>query len=191
MIHHPVVNKNGETIASAVTNLDIHDIARVSLTYGVKRFYVVTPLKDQAEIAKRILSHWTSGAGSVYNPDRKDAMDIVRVVDSIETIKEQILEETGLQPLTIATCAKKHADSLTFGQLSKMAGNGKPCILSMGTAWGLSPEFLENADYILEPVNGTCQDGQESYNHLSVRSATSIILDRLTYWTNCHGQTSL
>jgi hypothetical protein len=42
-----VVNKNGEIIASAVTNLDLHDISRVAKTYGVQAFYVVTPLRDQ------------------------------------------------------------------------------------------------------------------------------------------------
>jgi hypothetical protein len=28
LVHYPVVNRNGETIGSAVTNLDLHDIAR-------------------------------------------------------------------------------------------------------------------------------------------------------------------
>ncbi|MCP4687771.1 MAG: RNA methyltransferase, partial [Desulfobacterales bacterium] len=28
LLHYPVVNKNGEPVASAVTNLDLHDISR-------------------------------------------------------------------------------------------------------------------------------------------------------------------
>ena len=63
LIHHPVLNRKGEVVASAVTNLDLHDIARAGRTYGVRRFYVVTPLEDQRQIARRIIAHWTEGAG--------------------------------------------------------------------------------------------------------------------------------
>ena len=51
LTHYPVVNKRGEIIASALTNLDLHDIARVARTYGVKGYYVITPLEDQRELA--------------------------------------------------------------------------------------------------------------------------------------------
>ena len=44
LIHHPVVNKNGMIIGSAVTNMDLHDIARAGRTFGVRGYYVVTPL---------------------------------------------------------------------------------------------------------------------------------------------------
>jgi hypothetical protein len=50
----------------------------------------------------------------------------------------------------------------------------RPCVLVFGTAWGLSEALMETADYILVPVSGP-----EDYNHLSVRSAAAIILDRL------------
>ena len=40
--------------------------------------------------------------------------------------------------------------------------------------WGLEREFLSRSHYILEPV-----EAGRDYNHLSVRSAVSIILDRL------------
>ncbi|MBT8330951.1 MAG: RNA methyltransferase, partial [Deltaproteobacteria bacterium] len=36
LIHYPVVNKNGATIASALTNLDLHDISRATKTYGLE-----------------------------------------------------------------------------------------------------------------------------------------------------------
>jgi hypothetical protein len=44
----------------------------------------------------------------------------------------------------------------------------------MGTGWGLTDEFMSSVDRVLEPIQGTAP-----YNHLSVRSATAIILDRL------------
>jgi len=68
LTHYPVVNKNGNVIASALTNLDLHDISRAAKTYGLKSFFVVTPLEDQKELAERIISHWTDGFGSAFNP---------------------------------------------------------------------------------------------------------------------------
>ena len=51
LTHYPVVNKKGNVIASALTNLDLHDISRAAKTYGLKSFFVVTPLEDQKELA--------------------------------------------------------------------------------------------------------------------------------------------
>jgi hypothetical protein len=47
-------------------------------------------------------------------------------------------------------------------------------VLLFGTAWGLADEILEAADHRLAPING-----KGAYNHLAVRSAVAIILDRL------------
>ena len=63
---------------------------------------------------------------------------------------------------------------VSFGTLREILSDRKPYVLTLGTAWGLSQEFIEKADYILEPITGV-----SDYNHLSVRSAASIILDRL------------
>ncbi len=38
LVHHPVRNRHGETVATAVTNLDIHDIARAARTYGIRGY---------------------------------------------------------------------------------------------------------------------------------------------------------
>ncbi|MGC8720905.1 MAG: RNA methyltransferase, partial [Thermodesulforhabdaceae bacterium] len=54
------------------------------------------------------------------------------------------------------------------------APNTPPVILLFGTAWGLADAVFEQADYILEPIRG-----KSSYNHLSVRCAAAIIIDRL------------
>ncbi|MDI6688413.1 MAG: RNA methyltransferase, partial [Desulfobacterales bacterium] len=70
LTHYPVVNKNGGTITSAVTNLDLHDMSRAAKTYGVRSLYIVTPLADQKEFVEKIISHWLSGYGSIYNPKR-------------------------------------------------------------------------------------------------------------------------
>lgn len=174
LIHYPVVNKKGETIASAVTNLDLHDIARAARTYGVRSFYVVTPLKDQQTLVNQLISHWTGGAGAEYNPARKAALELIRIVHSVEDVQEDIRKQQDKKAVTVATCAKEHLRNLPFRRLRQMLDDGNPYLLMFGTAWGLSPDFISAADHILEPVKGNTD-----YNHLSVRSAVSIILDRL------------
>jgi hypothetical protein len=70
LAHYPVVNKNGDIITSAVTNLDLHDISRVVKTYGVRSFYVTTPLEDQKTLIKKIVSHW------VEEPDQHIILNV-------------------------------------------------------------------------------------------------------------------
>ncbi len=176
LLHYPVVNKNGETITSAVTNLDLHDIARTSKTYGIKRFYVVTPLQDQKKLLEKILSHWISGSGASYNRIRGDALEIVRIKDTLQEVMEDIRIKSGNQAKTVVTTAKKNFRNIDFQSLRKMLEDGTPHILLFGTAWGLTDDFLEQADFILDPIMGDAD-----YNHLSVRSAVSIILDRLKW----------
>jgi hypothetical protein len=173
-MHYPVVNKNGEIIASAVTNIDLHDISRASKTYGVKTFFVVTPLQDQKKLVKRIVSHWTKGAGSVYNPNRREALVQIGVKDSLEDVIHHIYQSEMVYPKTVVTCAKTHPGSLGYPTFRQMLQDGNPYLLLFGTAWGLSDHFISSADFILKPVRGIT-----NYNHLSVRSAASIILDRL------------
>ena len=48
LVHYPVYNKNRLRIASAITNFDLHDLSRAARTYGVKKFYVITPLAGPA-----------------------------------------------------------------------------------------------------------------------------------------------
>lgn len=174
LMHYPVVNKNGDIIASALTNLDLHDISRASKTYGVRSFYVVTPLTDQKELAERIVSHWKSGSGSIYNPKRREALELICVKDSLKEVVEDIRNQCDDSPKTVATCAKHRSGALRFGRFQEMLKEGKPYLLIFGTAWGLAEDFIAEVDYVLEPVKG-----KESYNHLSVRSASAIILDRL------------
>ena len=175
LIHHPVVDKNGETIASAVTNLDLHDIARACRTYGVGGYYVITPLEDQQELARRILSHWLTGAGGTYNPNRRQALDLVRVMASFAETIEEIRAAHGCLPKTVATTAKANMANLSHDRLrSMLADNREPVVLAFGTAWGLSPLFMDDVDYVLDPLVGS-----GTYNHLSVRSAAAIVLDRL------------
>ena len=169
-----MINKRGETIASAITNLDIHDIARASKTFGAKGFFIVTPVKDQQYIAKRIISHWTHGAGGEYNPNRQDALQLIYVVDTLDDILLHIQNNEGQMPKTVSTCAGGHSRCISYDKVQSLIQQGLPYLFLFGTAWGMSHEIIDKSDYILEPIKG-----KTDYNHLSVRSAVSITLDRL------------
>ncbi len=174
LVHYPVLNKNGETIASAVTNLDLHDLARSARTYGVKTYYVATPLADQQELAKKIVGHWTEGYGKTYNPDRRDALELIKIVDGVADAVDDIGSRCSQAPETVVTSARKTDDCLGYERFRGMLRDGKPYLLLFGTAWGISEEMIRQADWFLEPIFGATD-----YNHLSVRAASAIILDRL------------
>ena len=174
MIHYPVTNKNGAVIASAVTNLDLHDLARSAKTYGVRAFYVVTPLTDQKQLVGKLVDHWVKGGGARYNPKRREAMELVNIRDNLQQVIDEIGRAGGRRPITVATCARPRSGSVSFGELRQRLKEDMPFLLLFGTAWGLAPDCMARADILLDPVRGAGE-----YNHLSVRSATAIILDRL------------
>lgn len=135
----------------------------------------MTPSEAQRTLAERISSHWQTGWGAEYNPDRRQALDIVRVCSSIAAAKKDF--QTGFsQPVTIAiTGAAQRNGSIALAQFrTTVRENDIPCLLLLGTGWGLTEECFSAADYILQPIAGN-----GSYNHLSVRSAAAIMLDRL------------
>ena len=173
--HYPVKNKSGEIIAAAITNLDLHDISRAARTYGIKCFYVVTPLTDQQTLARQIVSHWKEGTGATYNPDRGEALDLIRIKNDLVDVMTDIEEREGNAAYVVATSASAHHHRLGFSDFCRMLKeDDRPGLLVLGTAWGLSDEFIDSADYVLSPISGNT-----GYNHLSVRSAAAIILDRV------------
>ena len=174
LVHHPVVDKNGDTIAAAVTALDLHDIARASKTFGVGAFYVVTPLEDQQTLVRQIVGHWVTGTGAKYNPDRQAALELIQLKPSLEAAKAEMEAAVGESPRVVVTSARMEKSDLSYAALGEMVQNGRPVLLVFGTAWGLAPEVMDAADYKLAPING-----RGDYNHLAVRSAVSIILDRV------------
>ncbi len=178
LVHYPVKGRKDETIASAITNLDLHDIARAAKTYGVERFYVVTPLEDQKALAEKIVSHWQNGAGAAYNPDRGQALDLVKVMSAMDQVAADIGRHYRTEVKIVATSAVQHLRSIGFPEfqtiLAAPENENRVYLLALGTAWGLADEFMESADYILAPIAG-----KSGYNHLSVRSAAAIMLDRI------------
>jgi len=175
LLHYPVYNKRGEIIASAITNLDLHDLARLAKTYGAERFYVITPLADQQDLAERICQHWVSGFGALYNKDRQEAMSLISVVSSLEKSMEEIKDRQGELPALMVTDAGKNKrERITYEMAREIVASTRVIMLLFGTAWGIAQELMRKADYVLAPIVGVSQ-----YNHLSVRAAAAITLDRL------------
>lgn len=175
LVHYPVYNKHRETIASAITPIDIHDFARLGKTYGIEGFFIITPLEDQQVLAHRILQHWISGYGARYNRHRKEALRLVSVASSLEIAIKEVKEREGDTITVVATDAALQGDgAMSYETLRRIVVSNEVVLLLFGTAWGLHEEILKNVDHVLEPISG-----RTGYNHLSVRTAAAIILDRL------------
>jgi hypothetical protein len=175
LIHYPVVDRNGQIVASAITSLDLHDLARSARTYGVSALYVVHPVPDQREFAARVIGHWTEGHGRKFDSRRREALELVRIVPDLDAALADATAVAGQLPLTVHTSARA-VGQMSYAALRERleALDGQPMMLLFGTGFGLAPSMLERSALALAPVRGP-----EDYNHLSVRAAAGIILDRL------------
>lgn len=175
LVHHPTLDRGGAVVATAVTTLDLHDFARVARTYGLGGVYATTPLEGQRALAERLLAHWVEGKGGQANPWRRDALKGLRVVTSLQDAARDLEERWGEAPWLVATSAREGADRLSFAEVrTRLDGTGRPALLVFGTGWGLAPEAVAACQAVLEPVRGA-----REYNHLSVRCAAAIVVDRL------------
>lgn len=175
LVHYPVYNKNREIVTTAVTNLDIHDIARTARTYGLQRYYIVTPSPEQQAMVNRITTHWDTGWGGGYNPDRKAALSLIKVLPTVSDAVKDFQQKFCKPVEIIATGAKPKDDAVSFRTLrQKLQDQDKPYLLILGTGWGLADQLFEKAELTLAPVNGA-----GDYNHLPVRAAFAIMMDRL------------
>lgn len=165
---------------TSVTSIDIHDIARSCKTYGIKQYWIVTPLLDQQKIVKRFLDFWHSDTGESYNAQRQKAITLVNLTESIDKTIEHIEREEGKRPIVIATSARQVQDvqGITFFDQERVWQHGRPVLILLGTGKGLTEDVIAKCDYVLDSIGGFT-----NFNHLSVRSAAAIILDR---WLGIH-----
>jgi hypothetical protein len=173
LVHHPCVDKNGEVYTTSITNLDVHDIARASRTFELDAYYLVTPVKAQQDLAGAIAGFWKGSKRAQRVPSRAEALSRVRVAVSIEDAIAQETEALGHKPTILSTSAVMDDDVLSFAE-GRARLEEEDALLLFGTGYGLAPEALALCDVRLAPVNGP-----GDYNHLSVRTAVAIILDRL------------
>lgn len=182
LFHYPILDREKKLVSTNVTNFDIHDIARASTVYGIERYYIVHPMKEQLMFVERILDHWRVGQGAKFNPYRKTALDPVRTAENLEVALADWKKNTQWgdeEPIVIATHARpvNGAKPITFeGTRELLFEQKKPVFVVFGTGFGLTDEFMVNCHYVLESIRGA---PPRDYRHLSVRSAVSICLDRL------------
>ena len=180
LLHYPVYNKRKEIVTTCITGFDLHDIARTAVTYGVKKYYVINPLPAQREFARRIFDFWMDEESLEFNWTRAEAFKLISIKSELNEVIEEIKEIEGIEPKVIATSAKDKG-TIKFEALRLEMDSRIPYLILFGTGWGLTEETLDKADYVLEPIRGIgdLPAGRQGYNHLSVRSAAAIILDRL------------
>jgi hypothetical protein len=172
-VHHPVHDRQREVVTSAITNLDLHDIARSSHTYGLSDLFIVHPVAAQRLLAERVREHWITGSGARRIPDRTPAISLLRIVPTLD----DALTELGQGAELWVTSAAGSGELLDFSAArSQLALDGPPVLLVFGTGWGLGDAITARATARLCSIRGSREDG---YNHLSVRAAAAIIFDRL------------
>jgi hypothetical protein len=175
LVHHPVVDRQGEEVTTSVTNIDVHDIARSARTYGLEGYFVVSPIEAQHLVVQRIIDHWCAGAGKERFPERGEAIALVRLSASIDEAIAAIEAEQGEPPRLVVTSARRGTGRSTYAEeAARLRTEGGPTLLLFGTGHGLSNRILRRADVFLEPIEGPTE-----FNHLSVRAAVAITLDRL------------
>ncbi|GIX48703.1 MAG: hypothetical protein KatS3mg131_2914 [Candidatus Tectimicrobiota bacterium] len=175
LVHFPVYNKERQVVASSLTTINVHDLGRVAATYGVRCCYIVTPLRRHQELANHIIAHWTQGHGAAYNPTRAEALRHVRVVADLAVAEGEIAQQCGMPPRRVATDARRFARGISYRALRQLLWSEEaPFLLLLGTGWGLAEELIARCDYVLMPIYGPT-----AFNHLPVRVAAGILLDRL------------
>ena len=175
LVHYPIENRHGDIIKTSLTNLDIQDIARSCKTYGIKKYFITHPVKEQRELAESVINYWENSKDNRTESTKHDAIKLIEVKKSISDTIKAIKLKHKKKPKIVATDARIMHNMVNYPQLKEIIElDDSPFLLLFGTGWGLTKDVLESADYILKPVGS-----YHNYNHLSVRSAVAIILDRL------------
>jgi len=166
LVHHPVINRKGESSTTSITPMDVHDFARSCAFYGIETVYLVHPAKGMQSMVHDLTGYWQTGEGGERNAGRKQVLQSIRVVDSLEDAQK----EADYQ-LWMTSAGEVDGIVIEPAKLSKMQGNH---LIIFGTGWGLDVENLPKANGWLSPIKGIGK-----VRHLSVRAALAIYLDRL------------
>ncbi|MCB2153571.1 RNA methyltransferase [bacterium] len=178
LVHHPTVDKRGNVAATSVTNLDIHDLSRIGRTYGADGIWIVHPYENMQRYVQKVFGHWKDGWGAAYNVTRKEALEDTYLATDLPELEERMEElYPGKEIVWVATSARKAVNTLSYQEMRDWLDDPddeRVFVLIFGTGWGLHPSVIQEMDYVLEPIYGPTE-----WNHLSVRAAAGIIIDRL------------
>lgn len=176
LLHYPILDSKKKIVATNITNFDVHDIARACTVYGIEKYYIIHPMDEQLMFVERILDHWRVGLGAKYNPSRQKALGKVMPV---RTLDEALKDFNAPNCITVGTHARPVPGTKywTCPSLKQhLQEEDTSCFLLFGTGFGMTDEYMQRLDGILESIRGA---PPKDFRHLSVRSAVSIYLDRI------------
>jgi hypothetical protein len=176
LVHYPVLDRAGETVTTAITNLDLHDLARSARTYGATDLFIIHPIEAQRLLAQRIQDHWVDGSGKRRIPDRAEALGVLRIIPSLDDVYAALGGRANIEVWTTAASSRGGDVTSYVEARARLERSSLPVLILFGTGWGLTRALVEEADVRLEPIRARAATG---YNHLSVRAACAISLDRL------------
>jgi tRNA (guanine37-N1)-methyltransferase len=165
-----VRDRLGAEIAATVDEFDYFDAARLCLTYDVRWLFVVTPVPAQRELAARLVRH----GAAADREESRGVFDRTLIVEDLHDLAARAQHDAGSRPVYVATTARSWPDAVPWSELARRSTAGTPLVLLFGKAWGLTDTVVQAADVRAQPFRGPA-----AYNHLSVRSALAIALDRL------------
>jgi len=176
LMHDQVKLPKGRIGTTSVTSIDIHDIARSARTYDITQYFIVTPLKDQQKIVTTLMDFWLSDVGIEYNPQRHEALSRVRLCNSLKESIQTVIKKEQKNPIIMGTSARSEyggIETVFYDEQEKIWSQDRPVLIIFGTGNGLSDKIFAVCDYMLPSLEGV-----SDFNHLSVRSAAGIVLDR-------------
>ncbi|MBI2568844.1 MAG: RNA methyltransferase [Candidatus Schekmanbacteria bacterium] len=175
ILHYPVYDLQRKIVPTTVTTLDVHDTARIARTYGIAKVFIVTPLQSQHALVQRLLTHWREGAGARLKPTRKEALETIDLSYELPDVVRRVTDREGSRPRTVATHANRLGREMTAGACRVLLQkDDRPMLLLFGTGCGLARSVVDETDFSLEPIEGPTE-----WNHLPVRAAVAIMVDRL------------
>jgi tRNA (guanine37-N1)-methyltransferase len=181
LLHSPVTNRAGEPVTTAVTNMDIHDISRTCRTYEVDHYFLVNPLLEQEKIVQDILNYWKAPRAQTWHPDRAEALMRTEFVATFDDVKRILSERyPGLSVEVAMPDARPLPNQETYAETKARWDQDLSLgvkIIVLGTGGGVAESFYPEVNTYLAPIYGPLAGA--GYNHLSVRAAAAIILDRL------------
>ena len=181
LLHFPAMDREGNLIITSFTTMDLHDIARPARAYEINAFYIVQPVDAQRLVIRRQIDYWLSEEGKRANPTRHDIVKMVKLKYTFEEVVEEITELRGRKPIVVGTDARDYPGTISYRELAeRISRREEDFLIVFGTGYGIPPDMMRTFDLILEPVRGAGE-----WNHLSVRNAVAVILDRLLSSNRC------
>lgn len=167
LVHAPVLNKAGESSATSVSSIDVHDFARTCGFYDVSPVYIVHPAQGMQQFVKDIQRHWAASKRGELNQGRRDVLAQLKVVSSMDEVladKDYQLWYTSATPPEAGVLVRPH-------DIREKEGSH---LLVFGTGHGLDVKNMPDENGWLYSIEGVGK-----VRHLSVRAALAIYLDRL------------